>query len=86
MELYFEVRGVSAGASYQTSIQVHEGKADGKSLINVTTTDRSDGALTTVRKSVGLELLKPGGYVVVVTITANGQSVERRSTFTVLKP
>jgi hypothetical protein len=79
-ELFFEVHGVPSGQSYQTTLEVRTADSTSRhplapTIIN--TTDLSNGAVTFVRKSLGLEHLAAGSYLITVTLHWNGEQVSR---------
>lgn len=76
-ELYFELRGLDAGVGYHTVIELRTLDARSRDLIRIESSDRATGPTTTVRKTLGLALVKPGDYRLTVTITAGTRSVTR---------
>ncbi len=83
MELYYEVYGLPEGAEYRTQIAVTKKGGGGKFLgifgskkaaISVSFQDRSQGRVSQIRRSLGLERLKPGSYSIELTVrTPDGQ-------------
>lgn len=78
VELWFEVRGVAANQEYLTTMEVVPLDTRQRDRVTITTTDRSSGAVTPVRKSLGLAQLAPGRYQLVVTVAAGGETAVRR--------
>lgn len=76
-ELYYEVHGLRTGDAYRTTIEVRSPAARAREGIRILSVDRATGLVTHVRKSLGLQQLKPGSYQLIVTITANGRQVTR---------
>ncbi len=76
-ELWYEVRGLRTGDEYTTNISVTPvGKKSDRS-ITVTTSDRATAPVTTVRRTLGLDRLTTGRYLLQVTITATGHTAMR---------
>ncbi len=76
-ELYYEVHGLEAGDAYRTTIEVRSPAARAKDGIRILSTDRATGLVTHVRKSLGLQQLKPGSYRVIVTVAAKDRQATR---------
>ena len=85
VELYYEVRGLSAGSVYTTTLQVLPGEARLKQRVSIRTQDVASGALTPIRRTLGLGALPRGNYRLVVTVEAAGVSVVREQTILVVK-
>jgi hypothetical protein len=86
-ELYYEVRGVPAGAEYQSVISVTSDESTAKiPAIRLSSTELGGGAVSTVRKSLGLAQLKPGSYHLTVTVTRAGSMATRSRELLVVKP
>ncbi len=86
-ELFFEVRGVPAGASYRTTIAVRPLDPKAKALIQIGSTDPAAGPVTYVPKSLGLKQLPPGTYLVEVTVEYAGtKAVRSRQVLIVSRP
>jgi hypothetical protein len=77
LELWYEVRGLEAGESYRTTIEVVPGERRLGDPIRVITTDVSTGAVTTVCKAIGLGQLRAGQYRLLVTVESEGNRAER---------
>lgn len=83
LELWFEVRGLDAGAEFRTRLEiVPEGR--GRS-VQLEGTDRATGTITTLRRTLQLRNLDPGNYLVKVTVTVNGTTATRQRTVTVVR-
>ena len=76
-ELFFEVRGVPAGTPYRTTIAIRPVDPKSKASIQVASTDPGTGAVTYVRKSLGLKQLPPGTYTLEVTVEYAGAKAAR---------
>jgi hypothetical protein len=86
-ELFFEVRGVPAGATYRTTVAVRPLDPKSKAVIQIGSTDPGAGSVTYVRKSLGLKQLPPGTYTVEVTVEyAGAKAVRDRQVLIVLRP
>lgn len=72
VELWYEVRGLSEGDSYRTTIEVIPSERRLGDPLRIATEDRAAGAVTTVRKSMGLDRLRPGLYKLMVTVEHEG--------------
>ena len=73
-ELFYEVSGLTAGATYETSIAVHRAsdKPKDKAALEITSTFVADAAYRPLTQGIGLRELKPGNYRLTVTITERG--------------
>ena len=76
-ELFYEVHGLKAGDAYRTTIEVRSPTVRAKGGIRILSTDRATALVTHVRKSLGLQQLKPGAYRLIVTVAANGRQAIR---------
>ncbi|MEO5798424.1 MAG: GWxTD domain-containing protein [Gemmatimonadales bacterium] len=100
MELYFEVSGLASGTSYLTSMAVYRvsgetmvtRRADelvasgGTPALSIGFTQTHPGGVAPVRREIALQRLKPGEYVLQVTVsTTGGPSVVRRQAFVITK-
>lgn len=84
-ELYYEVRGLNRGDEYRTAISVKPVDEKLKDVVNIETTDRATGSVSTVRKSLGLAQLKPGSYRIVVTISHGADTATRTRELIIVK-
>lgn len=76
-ELYYEVHGLKAGDAYRTTVVVRSPTAGARDGIRILSTDHANGLVTHVRKSLGLQQLKPGLYRLIITVSANGRQATR---------
>ncbi len=83
-ELYFELRGVPAGAEYHSVVEVRDPADARKDMVRLEFADHANRATTTVRKTLGLAQLKPGDYQLVVTVTSGARQVSRAQRILVL--
>jgi len=82
-EMFFEVHGVAAGASYRTTIDLRPVDPKQKASVRISSTDQSAGPVTHVRKSLGLGQLPAGKYQLTVTVEAGGQRATRTQALTI---
>jgi hypothetical protein len=78
-EVFFQINGLHADDAYHTVVEVRplEPTArEANDLVHLESTDRATGAVTTVRKSLGLAQLKPGIYRLMISVDAGGRRVE----------
>lgn len=91
MELYYEVGGLPADTPYETLLEIskHTGGLSkllggGKASISLRFQERSLGRVSPSRRTVQLDQLKPGQYVLRLVITApDGRMLERLAGFEV---
>jgi hypothetical protein len=86
-DVYFQVNGLHAGDAYHTVVEVRplEPTArEANDLVHLESADRATGAVTTVRKSLGLAQLKAGTYRLIVSVDAAGRRAEREQHLLVL--
>jgi hypothetical protein len=76
-ELYYEVHGVPTSAPYRATIEVRPVDTHIKQTIRITTDEQSLGAVTHMRRTLGLQGLAPGNYQLTITIDAAGQHASR---------
>ena len=84
VDLWYEVRGLDAGAEYRTVLAVTPVDATRKRSVRIETSDRATGAVTSVRKALALQSLEPGNYHLSVTVTGRGESALRERVITVI--
>lgn len=84
-ELWYEVRGLRTGDAYTTTITVTPVGKKTDREITVTTTDHATGPVTTVRRTLGLDRLTTGRYLLKVTITAGGHTAIREQDVVVVE-
>ena len=84
LHLYYEVAGLTSGVSYRSTVELLR-EAGGRLRAELTLgfSDRSDSSVARVRRRFGLERLKPGNYIVQVTVVSDGRRVIRRSPVTI---
>jgi hypothetical protein len=100
MQLYFEVSGVPTGAAYRTDLAIYRVSGDsavstraetvvsqgGAPAISLGFSQTHPGGVAPVRRELALQRLKPGEYVLQVTVsTAGGANVVRRQAFVITK-
>ena len=76
-QLFYEVHGLKAGDVYRTTVVVRSPVPGARDGIRILSTDHATGLVTHVRKSLGLQQLKPGSYRLIVTVAANGRQATR---------
>jgi hypothetical protein len=76
-EVYYELRGLPANQEYHAVIEVREVEAKATNIVRVESVDRATGPVTRVRKTLGLQQLRPGLYRVIMTFDAGGRRVTR---------
>jgi hypothetical protein len=76
-ELWFQIRGLPAGTPYRATIEVIPTEQGRKERISIASNEISEGPVTIVRRTLGLQQLRPGTYRLVVTIQAGDQSASR---------
>ncbi|HEY4099624.1 MAG TPA: hypothetical protein VGM20_01980 [Gemmatimonadales bacterium] len=85
-ELYVELRGVPPGAGYAMTIGVRSVDAPGKDLVQLAESDRgAPNGINVVRRTLGLDRLKPGVYQLTVSIDAGAKHVAREQRIVVVK-
>ena len=85
VELWYEVRGIPAGEAYRTTLRVEPAEDRLRDDITVTTTDRAAGAVTRVRRALGLRSLEPGRYRLIVTVEHGRESATREQDILVIR-
>ena len=98
MQLYFEVSGVAAGEAYRTKLAIFMVSSDttvsqraedlvasgGTPAISLGFSDLHPGGVVPVRREISLQRLKPGEYVLQVTLeTGSAERVVRRQAFVI---
>ncbi len=86
LELFFEVGGVSVGASYQTTVEITPLHPTHGPSLRIATTDRGIAATNYVRRTVGTDQLVAGTYRMTVTVRSDGRQASRSTTFTLTVP
>jgi GWxTD domain-containing protein len=89
MQLYYEVYGLETGAPIKTELMVTKSGGGGflglfgsrKPAIKLAYTDNAEGQMTRVRRTVALDRLSPGKYVMEVVATDAAGSQRRSHAF-----
>ncbi len=76
-ELWFQLRGLPAGTPYRTTFEVIPAETRRRERISIASDEISDGPVTIVRRTLGLQQLRPGTYRLVVTVQAGEQTASR---------
>jgi hypothetical protein len=85
MELYYEVYGLPAGTPYNVELRVAR-RDGGRTAITLKYEERADSVVTRSHRSVLLERVRQGEYVMHLIITTpDGRREERRAAFQVSK-
>ncbi len=77
VELWYEVRGLASGIGYQSTIEVVPLDERLGDPITLTNSERAAGSPTQVRRSVALDRLRPGRYLLRVTVAAGADTAVR---------
>jgi hypothetical protein len=80
-ELYYELHGARPNSIYQTDIAVKGVYGDARGTVHLTFSEQAHGAVVRIRRSIGLDQLETGQYLVTVTVTEQGTgrtAVQRR--------
>ncbi len=100
MQLYYEVSGIPAGTDYATTLSVFRVSADtavstsapdvvargGSPALSISYEQRHPGGAAGIHRELALERLKPGEYVLQISVTRDGSArVVRRQPFVVTK-
>jgi hypothetical protein len=86
MEIGFELAGLAAGTPYKTKIAVADLGADRTRppRASVEFDNQASGARELVTQSLGLRALRPGVYLLTVTVTAGDRSIRRERRVTIV--
>lgn len=84
--LFYEVRGLEAGEEYQTLVELTPVGDTRRTIVRFVTVDRATGPVDHVRKSLGLEQLRPGRYRLTVTVSHGNGSAARSRDLVIGKP
>jgi hypothetical protein len=76
-ELWFQLRGLPEGTPYRATIEVVPTEEGRKERISLASDEVSDGPVTVVRRTLGLQQLRPGTYRLIVTVQAGEQRASR---------
>ncbi|MDX2206914.1 MAG: hypothetical protein SFU57_04675 [Gemmatimonadales bacterium] len=85
VELWFQVRGLQEGTPYRTRFEILPADPGRKERISIAADEISQGPITTVQRTLGLERLRPGNYRLVVTVEAGGEMARREQEILVVK-
>lgn len=85
VELWFQVRGLQEGTPYRTRFEILPADPGRKERISIAADEISQGPITTVQRTLGLERLRPGNYRLVVTVEAGGETARREQEILVVK-
>lgn len=85
VELWFQVRGLPEGTPYRTRFEVLPSDQGRKERISIAADEISQGPITTVQRTLGLERLSPGNYRLVVTVEAGGETARREQEILVVE-
>lgn len=85
MELYYEVYGLPKGTPYQVELRVAR-RDGGRAAMTLKYEERADSVVTRSRRSVVLDRVRQGDYIMHLIITTpDGRREERRAAFQVNK-
>ena len=76
-ELWFQLRGLPEGTPYRATIEVVPTEEGRRERISLASSEVSEGPVTIVRRTLGLQQLKTGVYRLVVTVQAGEQTASR---------
>jgi hypothetical protein len=85
-EIYFEVYGLTERQSFKTTIDVRSEDPANKQSVSISSIDFATGPVTSIRRSLGLERLPPGRYVMTVTLEYGSSRVTRSQRIEVNAP
>lgn len=83
-ELYYQVRGVFPGTRYTTTLEFVEASAPEKSALTLRFDDDVREPSLEVQRTVGLKNLKPGRYLLRVSVRGGGRTTTETSWLTVV--
>jgi hypothetical protein len=78
VDWYAEVWGLPAGTEFRLALTLTPTDASNPRTISITSTERSAGSFTAIRRQVLLDALPPGQYTLTVRVEAGGEAVERQ--------
>jgi hypothetical protein len=82
--IYYEIAGVAAGAEIETEVAFTP--EEDERGVTVTFTERAGGSIERVRRELGTDRLKPGRYVMRMTVkTPDGRTASRETAVYVLE-
>jgi hypothetical protein len=77
VDLWYELRGIAEGADYRSTIEVRPVETRLGDPITFAVNERSTGQTMRIRRTVDLDRLRPGRYVLMVQVESGGESVMR---------
>ncbi|MDX2206187.1 MAG: hypothetical protein SFU57_00955 [Gemmatimonadales bacterium] len=86
--VYVQVRGIARDASYRAVFEFFDGNddvADATPKLTLSFTEQSPGGIQELQRTLGLGQLKPGGYRVRLTVTADGGTATSEGWLRVVK-
>ncbi len=84
-ELFYEVRGVPAGMTYRSTVEVRPVEGKGARPIQIQSADRAMGTVSYVRKTLGLDQLVPGRYRLLLTVEYGDARASRERVITIVE-
>lgn len=84
-EIWFQLRGLPKGTPYRTQFEVLPAEAGRSERISIAADGISDGPITTVRRTLGLQRLRRGNYRLVVTVEAGEETARREQEILIVK-
>lgn len=86
-EVYFQIGGLSNGASFDTKFDIYRSDDDAKRAprLSIAGSQTATTSWLEVQRSIGLKNLDPGRYRVQLTVTSGGTSVKSTGWVTVVK-
>lgn len=83
MELYYEVYGLNPGTPYTVELRVGR-REGGRAAMTLTYEEKAEGVVTRTRRSIKLERVRQGEYLMhLILTTPDGKRAERRAAFLV---
>ncbi|MDX2206186.1 MAG: hypothetical protein SFU57_00950 [Gemmatimonadales bacterium] len=86
--VYVQVRGIARDASYRAVFEFFDGNDDAADVtpkLTLSFTEQSPGGIQELQRTLGLGQLKPGGYRVRLTVTAEGGTATSEGWLRVVK-
>lgn len=78
VDWYAEVWGLPAGTEFRLALALTPAEASNQRTIRITSTERSAGTFTPIRRQVVLDALPTGQYTLTVRVEAGGTAIERQ--------
>lgn len=85
VELWYELRGLAAGTPYRSTIEVIPTEARLGDPITFSTTEESTGTLIRIRRTVDLERIRPGRYLLRVQVESGERQAVREQEILVVE-